>query len=353
METTAAVLTKINQALEIQELVIPSLKEGQVLVEIAYSGICHSQLNEIHGLKGEDRFLPHTLGHEGSGVVLEAGPDVTKVKPGDHVVLTWIKGLGHDVPSTQYARKDGTIVNSGAISTFMTHTVISENRLVPIPKEMPLKEAALLGCAIPTGAGIVKNTAEMKPGKSVAVFGLGGIGLSAILMAGQLNAGNRNPVNIIAIDVIDAKLALARKVGATHTINAQSCDVLEAVMELTSGQGVDYAVEAAGLCQTMEWAFRCVRDNGGLCVLAGNLPQGETISIDPFDLIKGKHIVGTWGGETNPDGDIPLYIKSFLANEMNLTFLIAQSRPLLQINEAIREMEAGQVGRCLIEARLA
>lgn len=349
METTAAVLATINQALQIQELVIPPLKAGQVLVEIAYSGICHSQLNEIHGLKGEDRFLPHTLGHEGSGIVLEAGPDVTKVKPGDHVILTWIKGLGRDVPSTQYTQPDGTTVNSGAISTFMTRTVISENRLVPIAKEMPLKEAALLGCAVPTGAGIVKNTAKAEPGQSVAVFGLGGIGLSTVLMAGQLNAGSEDPALIIAVDVIGDKLTLAQAMGATQTIDANSGDVLETVMELTSGKGVDYAIEAAGLRQTMELAFRCVRANGGLCILAGNLPQGETISINPFDLICGKRIVGTWGGETDPDRDIPAYVDSFLAHEMKLTSLIAQSYSLSQINEAIKDMEAGQVGRCLIE----
>ena len=355
MKTTAAVLTEINKPLQIEELTIPPLKKGQVLVQVAYSGVCHSQLNEIHGLKGEDKFLPHTLGHEGSGIVLETGPEVTKVKPGDHVVLTWIKGSGQDAPATHYLRTDGSIVNSGAISTFLTHAVISENRLVRITKEMPLKEAALLGCAIPTGAGIIKNTAKLKPGQSLVVFGCGGIGLSAILMAGQQNSdqekNNRdNKASIIiAIDVIEDKLSLARQIGATHTINAHARDPLKAVMEVTSGQGADYAIEAAGTKKTMETAFRSVRDKGGVCILAGNLPQGTTIAIDPFGLIKGKRIVGTWGGETDPDRDIPLYVNSFLSGIINLRSLITLSHPLTNINEAIKKTESGQVGRCLIE----
>jgi S-(hydroxymethyl)glutathione dehydrogenase/alcohol dehydrogenase len=358
MKTTAAVLTGINQPLRIEELRIPPLNKGQVLVEMAYSGICHSQLNEIHGLKGEDRFLPHTLGHEGSGIVLDTGPEVTKVKPGDPVVLTWIKGKGHDVPSTRYARSDGTWVNSGALSTFMTHTVVSENRLVPLSNAMPLKEAALLGCAIPTGAGIVMNKARMQPGQSVAVFGMGGIGLSSLLMAVHINsrAGEmQDPPDavIIAVDISDDKLSLARRIGATHGINAAVQNPLDAIMAITAGQGVHYAIEAAGQPAVMEQAFRSVRDKGGLCILAGNLPLGETISIDPFNLIKGKQIAGTWGGETDPDRDIPFYERSFLAQTMDFRPFVHFVSPLHRINDAIRRMETGQAGRCLVEMRPA
>ena len=277
--TKAAILTQINQPLEIDELIIPDLKRGQVLVKIAYSGLCHSQLNEIRGLKGEDKFLPHTLGHEGSGIVIEVGPGVQKVQAGDHVVLTWIKGKGIDVPATQYHRHDGSVVNSGAISTFMEYSIISENRLVPIPKEMPLKEAALLGCAIPTGAGIVLNTARVQPGNSVAVFGIGGIGLSAILAAKM-----RGSAIIIAVDIREQKLIQAKEIGATHIINASCQDALDAIQTIMDGQGVDFAIEAAGNRKTMETAYKSVKDKGGLCILAGNLPKGEQISIDPFDL---------------------------------------------------------------------
>jgi S-(hydroxymethyl)glutathione dehydrogenase/alcohol dehydrogenase len=344
MKTTAAVLTEINKPLQIEELTILPLKKGQVLVEVAYSGICHSQLNEIHGLKGEDKFLPHTLGHEGSGIVVEIGPDVTKVNPGDHVVLTWIKGSGHDVPSTKYSRKDGSIVNSGAISTFMTHAVISENRLVPITKEMPLKESAILGCAIPTGAGIVLNTAHVQPGQSVAVFGCGGIGLSVILAAKMVGA-----VMIIAIDIRERKLTQAKKIGATHIIDASRQTVFDTIHSITGGQGVDFAIEAAGNRMTMEAAFKSVKDKGGLCVLAGNLPTGQNISIDPFDLIKGKRIIGTWGGETDPDQEIVNYVQYFLSGKLKLDLFTSDIAKLNDINQALESFNDGNVNRVLIE----
>lgn len=344
MITKAAVLHQINEPLRLEELTLPTLKPGQVLVDIAYSGICHSQLNEIYGLKGEDKFLPHTLGHEGSGIVLETGPGVTKVKSGDHVVLTWIKGSGLDVAATQYKRQDGSIVNSGAISTFMECAVISENRLVPILKEMPLKEAALLGCAIPTGAGIVLNTARVQPGNSVAVFGVGGIGLSALLAAKMMEAAV-----IIAVDIREQKLIQAKEIGATHIINASQQEVLETIQTITDGQGVDFAIEAAGQKMTMEAAFKSVKDKGGLCILAGNLPAGHQISIDSFDLIKGKRIMGTWGGETEPDREIPIYVDHFLSDRLNLSLFTSDIYRLDKINDSFNDLATGRVNRALIE----
>ncbi len=345
MKTKAAVLYKINNPLQIEELVISELRSGQVLVKIAYSGVCRSQLNEIQGLKGKDNYLPHTLGHEGSGIVEAIGPGVSKVKPGNHVVLTWIKGRGADAPSTLYKNADGSTVNSGAISTFMTKAIISENRLVKIPPKMPLREAALLGCAIPTGAGIVLNTLRVQSGNSVAIFGVGGIGLSAVLAASLVNSAP-----IIAVDVFDYKLKLARDVGATHLINAGQEDLRATIMKITDGRGVDYAIEAAGRRATMDGAFQAVHDNGGLCVLAGNLSQGEMISLDPFDLIKGKQIIGTWGGETDPDRDIPKYIRLYQAGRLKLNEVTTDTVSLDEINLALEKMRDGEIaGRCLIE----
>src|SRR5581483_3091486 len=166
----AAVLVELNRPLRIADLDIPDLKAGQVLVKFAYSGICGTQLLEIQGRKGEDRFLPHTLGHEGSGVVVAIGSGVKKAGPGDHVIVSWIKGVGADVPSSSY-HSSGGIVNSGAVSAFSTHAIVSENRVVRISKDMPLREAALLGCAVPTGAGTVLRDARVQRGQSVAVFG--------------------------------------------------------------------------------------------------------------------------------------------------------------------------------------
>jgi S-(hydroxymethyl)glutathione dehydrogenase/alcohol dehydrogenase len=342
MKTLAAVLEQLNKPLRIRELTIPDLRPGQVLVEVAYSGVCHSQLLEVRGKRGPDRFLPHTLGHEGSGTVLEVSASVTKVKPGDHVVLSWIKGNGADVPFTVYQSLEGA-VNSGAISTFMQQTVTCENRVTPIPDAMPLREAALLGCAIPTGAGIVSNTARVRPGSSVAIFGVGGIGLSAVLAADLVHA-----TTVIAVDVSDHKLEQARQVGATHLINARQQDPLETILEITGQRGVDYAIEAAGQRETMETAFQVVRDGGGLCVLAGNLPHGERISLDPFDLIKGKRIVGTWGGETQPDRDIPMYVDLYLSGKLKLDRLITHTYNLDEINQAFSDLEAREVGRALI-----
>jgi len=343
MKIKAAVLFEINQPLSITDLEIPDLKPGQVFVDVVYSGICHSQLNEIRGLKGDDKFLPHTLGHEGSGIVLDVGRGVTKVKPGDHVVLTWIKGDGYDIPSTVYKSSNGPI-NSGAISTFMQKTVISENRLVSISKDMPLKEAALLGCAIITGAGIVLNDAKVTSVDSVAVFGVGGIGLSAVIAASLIGVSK-----LVAIDILDHKLKLAQHFGATHIINAKDKDPLDEIMNITDGKGVDYAIESAGSNDSMEMAFKSVSIKGGRCIISGNLPTGDEISISPMDLIKGKNISGTWGGDSQPDKDIPKYVERFLDNRLNLDGLITHMYKLEDINKAFEDLDKGQVGRALID----
>ncbi|HEX7447775.1 MAG TPA: zinc-binding dehydrogenase [Pirellulales bacterium] len=343
MRTEAAVLFELNQPLRQVMLELPELRPGQLLVEVAYSGVCHSQLHEVRGRRGPDRFLPHTLGHEGSGVVRAVGPQVSKVRPGDRVVLTWIKGQGADVPSTTY-HEGAAAINSGALSTFMRHTITCENRVVPLPREMPLREAALLGCALPTGAGVVLNTAAMPEGASLAIVGVGGIGLSALLAARL-----REARLLIAIDVVEQKLAEALRLGATHVINARERDAVAAILEITEGRGVDYAIEAAGRRDTMEAAFRSVRDSGGLCILAGNLTHGEQISINPFDLIRGKRIMGTWGGETRPDVDLPRYAQWYLEGRLPLAELITREYRLDEINSALDDMEQGRLSRALVK----
>jgi S-(hydroxymethyl)glutathione dehydrogenase / alcohol dehydrogenase len=340
-ETMAAVLVRLGEPLELRPVLVPAPAQGQVLVRVAYSGVCRSQLLEIRGHRGPDRFLPHTLGHEGAGEVLEVGPGVRKVKPGDRVVLSWIKGTGADVGSTQYESAAGR-VNSGAISTFMRETLTCENRLTAIPATMPMREAALLGCAVPTGAGIVLNTLRVEAGSSIVVFGVGGIGLGAIVAANLMNA-----TTIIAVDVSESKLAQARALGATHTVDASREDPVERVRTIT-GAGADYAVEAAGRSDAMEAAFRSVRDGGGTCVLAGNVPHGGRITIDPFDLIKGKRLAGSWGGEAVPDRDIARYVRLYERGKLPLAAFITHEYPLEDINSAVDDLEAGRVGRALI-----
>lgn len=340
----AMVLERLNEPLALRrDVEIPALARGQALVRLSYSGVCHSQLMEARGARGPDRFLPHLLGHEGTGIVESIGEGVSKVKPGDAVILTWIKSSGLDGGGAKYRCGDVTI-NSGAITTFNEKAVVSENRLVLLPKGMPMDLSVLFGCALLTGAGIVMNQLKPEPGTILAVFGLGGIGLSA-LIATQIYQCSK----VIAIDVEDEKLELARELGATHTINARKQDPVAAIMELTSGVGLDYAVEAGGLIATIEQAFRSVKKGGGLCVFASHPPTGEKISLDPHDLISGKRIQGSWGGASNPDRDIPLLADLYLKGRLPLEKLIGKRYKLSEINEALADLENRRTTRPLIE----
>ncbi|MGE3856739.1 MAG: zinc-binding dehydrogenase [Dehalococcoidia bacterium] len=341
-ETTAAVLERLREPLRLRALTLPPLRAGQVLVEVAWSGVCRSQLLEADGGRGEDRYLPHCLGHEGSGVVLAAGPEVTKVRPGDRVVLTWIQGSGANVPGTVYESADGP-VNSGAVITFARHAVISENRVVPIAADVPLREAALLGCAVPTGAGAVLNTGVEVAGKTVAVFGAGGVGLSAILGAAMGGAAA-----IVAVDVRAETLALARTLGATHLVDATGEEPVAAVRALTGGAGADVVVEAAGRVETMEGAYAATRYGGGLCVIAGNPPGEATIAIAPMDLIRGRRITGTWGGETDPDRDVPRYVQAYREGRLPLEQMVGGEFALDEVNAALDALRSGTAGRMLL-----
>ena len=186
--------------------------------------------------------------------------------------------------------------------------------------------------------------AKINTGESVAVLGVGGIGLSAVMAASAVGAEK-----IIAVDVFDQKLDLAEQIGATHKINSTSKNPLNEILEITHGKGVDYAIESAGRKDTMETALQSVRNGGGICIIAGNLPNGEKISIDPMDLIGGKNIMGTWGGETKPDEDIPKYVDLFLDGKLKLNKLITHVYKLEDINKAFGELESGKTGRALID----
>jgi S-(hydroxymethyl)glutathione dehydrogenase/alcohol dehydrogenase len=341
MNTRGAVLRELGAPLSIEELSVPAPTTGQVLVEIAYSGLCHTQFSEVSGRKGPDRFLPHTLGHEAAGTVIAVGPGVVKVGEGDPVVVTWIKAAGADVPSTHYESEHGT-VNAGAAATFLRHALISENRLVPLVPQMPLREAALLGCAVLTGAGIVRNTLRVAAGESIAVLGAGGIGLCAIMAAHAVGA---NP--IVAVDVQLERLAKALELGATHVVDARSDDVVDAIRALTGGLGTQFAIESAGTKESMEAVLGVVH-NGGTAVLAGNLGAGERVAIDPFELIRGKRLVGSWGGESIPDIDVPYYADNFLSGRLPLDSLIFREYPLDNINDALADLSQIIVGRALI-----
>ena len=341
MKTAAAILVETGKPLVIDDIEIPKLQPGQALVEIAYSGVCHTQMLECKGHRGEDKFLPHCLGHEGSGTVREISPGITKVKAGQAVILSWIKGSGANVMGAQYAW-NGRTVNAGAITTFSRYAVISENRLTPLADGIDMKEAALLGCAVPTGIGSVWNTAGARPGQSIVIFGAGGVGLSAI--AGMVLAGC---APIIAVDPVAERLETARQMGATHVINPTVIGAVEQIMKLGPG-GVDIALEATGRPAVMSQALACVRSQGGVAVIIGNAREGETISLDPKQLNQGKQLRGTWGGDNVPDRDYPRYCALLRAGKLNLAPLLSQPFSLEQANDALAALERGAVGRPLI-----
>jgi S-(hydroxymethyl)glutathione dehydrogenase/alcohol dehydrogenase len=339
----AAVLYETDRPLRIVSgIEVPPLGAGQVAVKLAYAGVCHSQLMEARGRRGPDRYLPHLLGHEGSGIVVDTGPGVEKVALGQRVVLGWIKGRGADVPGTQY-RLDGTVLNAGAVTTFNDYAVVSENRCVGVPDGVPMDIAALLGCAVPTGAGIVTNMIAPEPGSTIAILGLGGIGLSALLACRLYQL-----TEIAAVDIAPEKLALARELGATALIDAREQEPVDEIRRRTDGRGADYVIEAAGLARTIEQAFEATR-RGGLCVFASHPQAGARISIDPYELICGKRIIGSWGGASDPDRDIPRFADWYRTGRLPLERLITRRYRLEEVNEALDDLEHRHVGRPLIE----
>ncbi len=343
MKTRAAILWELNKPLVIDEVEVPTLKRGQLLVKVLFSGVCRAQYNEMIGLKGPDKFLPHLLGHEASGIVVDTGAGITKVKKNDYVCLSWIKGSGLDGINTQY-KLNNKIINAGGVTTFSDYAVVSENRVTKIPKTMPADIASILGCAVVTGCGIMENTLAVAKGSSVGIFGVGGIGLSVIL-----GAKRRGCATIIAIDIEDKKLAFAKKLGATHVVNAKDKQLLSKILKF-SPAGLDFAVDASGNKAAMENAFQIIKEKSGVCVIAGNLSRDEKISLHPFDLIKGKRIIGTWGGETNPDADIPKYIRAFSQGKLPFDQMISHRFDLEDINQAFDVLLKGDAGRIIVKA---
>ena len=332
----AAILERNNEPLVIDNVTFNGpLQPGQVLVKIHYSGICGKQIEEIKGTN-PDPFLPHMLGHEGSGEVVDIGLGIKKVSIGDYVVLHWLKGSGIDAPTPEYLR-NGKKINAGQITTFNEYCIISENRVMKIPKELPSAIAALFGCAVPTGVGIVKNELKAKKGDSLAIFGIGGIGACILLSA---VAAGVSP--IIAVDINHSKLMFAKENGAIYVLNSAEEDIVAKIKEITQNKGLDYSVDCTGKSAIMEAAFDVINYNGTV-IIAGNPAYGEKISIAPSDLIKGKKIFGSWGGKTNPDRDIPHYAKRYLDGELKFDKLISKIYPFDKINEAIKDLEKGKI----------
>ena len=269
----AAILVEQNKPLIIDEVRLPNkLELGQVLVQIHYSGICGSQLGEIEGVKGEDAYMPHLLGHEGSGTVLQIGLGVKQIKPKDKVILHWRKSLGIESDLPLYKWKNHKL-NAGWVTTFNEFAIVSENRCTPIPNDSDMRVASLFGCAIPTGFGVVENNARLKIGESLIVFGSGGIGLSIIQAAELVSA-----YPIIAVDIHKSRLDLAMKMGASHTINSRNQDVKQAITEITKGKAVDSFIDNTGDPKVIELGYELTKTDGKV-ILVGVPSKNNNISI--------------------------------------------------------------------------
>src|SRR6185295_6690033 len=357
MKIRAAVLNAIgakapyatSQPLAIEELELAAPGPGEVLVRIGAAGLCHSDLSVINGHR--PRPMPMALGHEAAGAVEELGDGVTDLERGDHVVLVFVPSCGHCGPCAEgrpalcepgaAANGAGTLLSGGrrltrngetinhhlGCSVFAEYATVSRRSVVKIDSELPLEEAALFGCAVLTGVGAVVNTAQVRAGATVAVVGLGGVGLASVL--GALASGARQ---VIAVDLSEDKLALAKSFGATHTFNAGAADTIEAIKQASSG-GVDYALEMAGSVRAFELAYKITR-RGGTTVTAGLPPPNATWGLSPLNLVAEERTVkGSYIGTCVPSRDLPRYIELYQRGLLPVNKLMSGKMKLENINE--------------------
>lgn len=367
MKTKAAVAWGPKQPLEIEEIELSGPKQGEVLVKMVATGVCHT---DAYTLSGEDPegLFPTVLGHEGGAIVQEVGPGVTGLAPGDHVIplytpecgeckfctsgktnlcqairATQGKGLMPD--GTSRFSKDGkTIYHYMGTSTFSEYSVLPEISLAKINKAAPLEKVCLLGCGITTGIGAVLNTANVQPGDTVAVFGLGGIGLSCIQGAVMAKASR-----IIAIDINEDKFEMAKMLGATDCINPKKYDdpIQDVIVELTQG-GVDYSFECVGNVNLMRSALECCHKGWGESIIIGVAGSGQEISTRPFQLVTGRVWKGTAFGGVKGRSQLPGYVEQYLKGEIKVDEMITYSMPLNDINKAFDYMHAGKSIRSVV-----
>jgi len=338
----AAILAQSRAPLIIDDIALPeTLGVGQVLVKVLYSTICGAQLNEIAAAKGPDKFLPHLLGHEASARVLEIGPGVTTVKPDDTVVLHWRPSAGIQCQPPAYTW-NGKKLNAGWVTTFNDHAVISENRMTVISPDYDLRNAPLLGCAVTTAAGVINNDAGVKIGESVVVFGVGGVGLNVVQFAQLAGA-----YPIVAIDLIDSKLEMARERGATHCLNPSTAgDMDAAIRKIVGEKGPDKVIETTGAKQVIELAYNLTHADG-TCVLVG-VPS-EKVTIYTLPIHFNKVLTGSHGGDAVPQVDIPRLIRLNQAGRLSFDGIITHEFPLEEINTALDVVRSGAAGRVVLK----
>jgi len=338
----AAILTESKKPLEVADIEFPNeLKFGQVLVDVHYSGICGAQINEIDAAKGSDKFLPHLLGHEGSGIVQKTGPGVTTVKNGDHVVLHWRPSSGLQSQTPKY-NWNGKTVNAGWVTTFNEQAIISENRLTVIPNNFDMRIAPLFGCAVTTAFGVVNNDAKIKVGQSVVIFGIGGVGLNIAQAANMVSA---HP--IVGVDLLEHKLEMGKKFGLTHAVVGGREQVNDIIYDIVGVQGADVVIDTTGNSRIIEQAYELTHSDGKT-VLVGVPKKGDNVSIYSLPLHFNKVLTGSHGGDSIPDLEIPRYIRLMESKKMTLDGLITHEFGLDEINEALDLFRGGEAGRIII-----
>jgi len=337
----SAILVKSKKPLVVTNIDLPrGLKFGQVLVKVCYSGICGAQINEIDAIKGPDKFLPHLLGHEGSGIVEKVGEGVTTVKRGDHVVLHWRPSSGIQAPTATYFW-NGKKINAGWVTTFNEKAIISENRLTVIPKNFDLRTAALFGCAITSGFGAVNNDANVKIGQSVLIFGVGGMGINIAYASSLVSA-----YPIIGIDIHKNKINMGKKFGLTHSIDGNSKNLRKEIEKIAGKKGPDVIFETTGNAKIMEKAYK-LTPHDGKTIFVG-VPN-DKIRIYSLPLAFNKTLRASHGGASFPDKDIPRYIKLVENNKISVEKLITHEFELKDINKAINLFRSGKAGRIIIK----
>lgn len=358
----AAILVREREPLVIDEVELDDAGEEEVLVRMAATGACHSCLHSMDG-SAEGTPLPMVLGDEGAGIVEQVGSRVSTLKPGDHVILSWAPTCGRcryclagrpaicvNQPTFGYLRdgrvrmhwKGQDVHHFGTVSSYATKAVVPVDCAIRIRDDMPLDVAALIGCATTTGIGAVTNTAGVRPGQSVAVFGCGGVGLSAVIGAALVGA---NP--IIAVDLRPDKLEIARDVGATHAVNALTENIPDAIGRIT-GAGVDYAIVAVGVESVVQQAWESLA-TAGTCVLIAFMGTGKTLTLDPVRFIAREcRMIGSRYGSAQPAIEFPRLVDLYMAGRLPIDRLITRRYPLEEINEAHRALAAGENARGLI-----
>ena len=339
---SAAVLVALNEPLVVEELVLPEILSGQVLVKNIASGICRSQLMEVSGRRGPDKWLPHLLGHEAVGIVTRIGEGVTKVKTGDKVIISWILGDGLTSTAPKFKSTSGETINSGASTTFSEYSVVPENRVYRAPLGFDDEFLPQFGCALLTGGGMVLSTFQMIPphqSSKVLIIGFGGVGIAAALMAKSIEG-----LDIYIVDRSLERLEVASKLGFQNIFD--STDSLKEIFK-EDEQGFDFCFESAGSVDSIELGFSLIK-NSGILVFASHPESGKTLSLDPFELIKGKQIRGTWGGGISPDLAIGEIARRLLDTNLNLSLLTGPSFTLEEVNEGLSFLDYAGAGKPII-----